>query len=218
MHKTKLIVALGLGALTALALACGTAPAADQPVTSLPSASALPAGSTTVTLPAGSTTVTLPAASVAASVASPLPTSSAGNDQLDVAQVGVLTTDKVAPACPANIKAQCSKSGDSCVKPGFICECFENIVPNCGGAAAIPTLAGPPVWHCQPQDRKAKREDGCPFYNPGNGAACTSEGKKCQYGGPCSYQAVTATCSKGVWSLPPDSDRPMSLPPSAAGR
>ena len=203
MRKTKLSVALGLGALTAFAMACGTAPPADQPGTLLPSSGPLPSASTM-----GSPTT----ASAAASVASPLPTSTANEDLLDVAQVGVLSTSKP-PACPADIKTECSLSDDRCVKPGFTCQCYQEMVPNCGGAAAIPTWAGPRAWHCQPEDRQAKREDGCPFYNPGNGAACTSEGKRCAYGGGCDYQRITATCSKGLWRLPPASDRPRNPPP-----
>ena len=201
VHKTKLSVALG--ALIAQAMACGTSPPADQPVTLLPSLGPLPSTSATGSLPAAS----------AASVASAQPTSTLNQDLLDVAQVGVLTTDKAAPACPADIKAECSVSDDRCVKPGFKCQCYQEMVPNCGGAAAIPRWAGPRAWHCEPEDRQAKREDGCPFYNPGNVAACTSEGKQCAYGGPCSFQFVTATCTKGLWRLPPATDPPRSPPP-----
>ena len=204
VHKTKLIVALGLGALIAQAMACGTSPPADQPVTLLPSLGPLPSTSATGSLPA-------------ASVASAQPTSTVKEDLLDVAQVGVLSTSKP-PACPADIKAECSLSDDRCVKPGFTCQCYEDTVPNCGGAAARPMPPEPRLWHCEPEDRQAKREDGCPFFNPGNGVACASEGKKCEYGGGCAYQRVIATCSKGRWTLPPGSDRPMPLPPSAAGR
>ena len=207
MRKTKLIVALGLGVL--LAIACGTSPPADQPVTQL-TASAAATGSAPVVVPQ-------PTASATSSAAAPQPTSTVKEDPLDVAQVGVLSTDKP-PACPADIKAECSFSDNRCVKPGFTCECYEMIDASCSGAAARPTLPGPRVWHCQPEDRKAKREDGCPFYSPDSGTACASEGKKCQYGGQCNFQGVTATCSKGRWSLPPMADGSMGLPPSSPPR
>lgn len=122
-----------------------------------------------------------------------------------------------APACPANLRSSCTPDA-RCAKPGSICTCYSEMPVHCGGAAALPTPPHPPSWHCEPTDREAKREDGCPYFTPGDGVACSSEGKVCSYEHGCDYNRMVATCTKGAWKRPVGWDQPHSLPPSAASR
>lgn len=120
-----------------------------------------------------------------------------------------------APVCPANLHSNCTPDA-RCAKPGSICTCYSEMPVQCGGAAALPLPPHPPSWHCEPTDREAKRDDGCPYFTPADKAACSSEGKVCSYEHGCDYNRVVTTCTKGAWRRPAGWDQPHSPPPSGA--
>lgn len=100
----------------------------------------------------------------------------------------------VDPRCPSSWAAATTGSHDalcpdiSCAYPEGSCNCPAY----CGGPAPGPDWM--PTWTCTP--KPPPRTDGCPDVEPTDGAACATEGKRCDYDRCCVYGY---TCTKGTW-------------------
>lgn len=91
-------------------------------------------------------------------------------------------------AQPAKPACEYAEATCSCTPP-----------PQCGGAYMPHPPGSPGGYACNPKSPNVLRIDGCPFYAPKNGAACTGS-LKCTYGA-CFWMQTIANCKGSAWSV-----------------
>lgn len=99
--------------------------------------------------------------------------------------------------------ASCPAQGAplSCQYKGWTCACQSMLEGYCGGAPPRPRMSEQGALVCQPTNRAALREDGCPWYEPKHDKRCQVDTSlTCAYEPDCST-LVVAQCVDGRWSV-----------------